>query len=361
MSEKNLELSAAHERLGASWTAWRGWRVPEHYGDPAAEYRAAREAAAISDESHAGRILISGPDALDFLHRLSTASIVDLEPARAVPTCLTNEKGRVLDLVLALRTEEGVLLLAGTGSEEVLSAWLGKYHVMEDLEIRSGPPGCGVLDLEGPGSRKLLSEVLDGPPPASPEFFTLHEGTSGETPLRLLRLPGADREAWRLLVPQEAMVDVWEALLRVGARALGLRAREALRIESGWPAYGRELGGRYNPLELGLRGAVDFEKGCYIGQEVVARLDTYRKVGRRRVGIEASGLQEVHDEGRPVPLLVGEQKIGELTSLAPVPGADRSVGQGVVRGERFEEGADCAARIGEKEIRATMKELPLVV
>lgn len=109
---------------------------------------------------------------------------------------------------------------------------------------------------------------------------------------------------------------------------MGFEAKENLRIRASIPLYGREMGDTYNPLEAGLIGAVDFTKGCYIGQEVIARLDTYRKVQKRLVALRFSQPSSAEVGSK---LISGDKEVGVVTSMGLIPGDSEMVGLGYVR------------------------------
>ncbi len=312
---------------------------PQVYSDAVAEYRAATEDAALYDNSATGRLKASGADALDLLNRLSTNEVVNLPPGRGAPTVLTTDRGRILDLLGVVNTGDYTLLLTSPGGQQRVMDWLDKYTIMEDLTVTDLTPDTALLTVCGPRSDAALAAVLTPPLPSLPEagepYSALSASIAGQETL-VIRRPLGELPAFDLLTGQDAAPAVWDALAAAGISPIGREAYEAALVQQAVPRYGRELGDAYNPLEAGLIGSIDFAKGCYIGQEVIARLDTYQKVqkylARLRfspgaVVVEGAGLEQ---EGR---------KVGQVTSLAVIPTTGELLGLGYVRTARAAAGA----------------------
>ena len=290
--------------------------------------RAAR-AGAVLYPSDAGRLKLTGADARDLLNRLSTNYIDPVGiPGSVVPTVLTSDRGRIVDLVHLAHCGDHQLLLTSPGRQDGVIAFLDKYTIMEDLEVADITPDTAMLTLTGHAAGAIGQQAAI---PAGVTAIALPDdgGDSGDddggrAPTR--HFIAADADAADALAA---------ALRRAGAVPIGAAAAETLRIIRRQPAYGAELGDAYNPLEAGLIGAIDFHKGCYIGQEVIARLDTYQKVQKRLVALRFDGISDgnipgarlVDDAGAPV---------GIVTSAAVAPDADAGgapaiIGLGYVR------------------------------
>ena len=302
------------------------------YTDVSAEYQAITEAAGLHDSSYTGRLKATGDDTLDLLNRLSTNGIINLAPGQGAPTILTTDRGRILDLLGVINTGEYTLLITSPGCQQTVIDWLDKYTIMEDLEVEDISDSTALFTVCGPASGEALARVLqpeqDGSDlTAMGTYSVLSSAIEGHEVL-VVRRPLGDLTAFDLLVEADVAPKVWEALANSGITPVGVDAFNAALVQHAVPRYGRELGDDYNPLEAGLIGSVDFAKGCYIGQEVIARLDTYQKVQRYLVRLrfsegaevqEGAGLQQ---EGR---------NVGKVTSLATIPSTGQLVGLGYVR------------------------------
>ena len=293
----------------------------------ASEYRAATEGSAVHDVSHLGRLKASGADALDLLNRLSTNKVVDLQPGQGAPTILTTDRGRILDLVSVVNTGEYVLLITSPGTQQTVIDWLDKYTIMEDLAVEDLTASTRMLAVFGPESRATVEPAagisLDHLPP-----YHTAPAEAGGCQARIIHQPLAELPCFYLVVSAEAAPRVWQALADSGATPVSAEAYEAVRVLRGIPSHGREIGEDYNPLEAGLIGCIDFAKGCYIGQEVIARLDTYEKIQKYLVNL-TFGPGSTISEGAYLGL--NGQTVGKVTSAATNPATGETVGLAYVR------------------------------
>ncbi len=287
----------------------------------AEEFQAATERAAVYPDD-AGRLRLTGEDARDLLNRLSTNEIDPDAPAGEVTvTVLTSDRGRIVDLVYVIHRGDHQIVLTSPGQQQNVIDFLDKYTIMEDLEVEDITDQTSLLRLTGPDAADILGrvphdEVLVVEPPTDPN-------DPERPPTRYLLSDDPD-----------AAARIAAALESAGAVSISAATAEALRIVQARPAYGSEMSDTYNPLEAGLIGAIDFHKGCYIGQEVIARLDTYQKVQKYLVSLNFDadptqagalpGSRLLNDEGAAM---------GLVTSATVVPSADGAhlIGLGYVR------------------------------
>ena len=313
-----LQRSALHPVAagsGAQFEASEGWDLPKAYTDAAAEYAALTTSAAVYDNSHLGRLKATGEDGLDLINRLSTNKVVDLEPGQGAPTILTTDRGRILDLIGVVNVDDYVLLLTSPGAQQQVIDWLDRYTIMEDLVVEDITSQDTMLSVLGPESAAILAQSaaveLDG---LLPYHSILARIADHE--VRIISRPLGELPNFDLLVSHDAAASVWESLIASGVTPAGEDAFQAMRMDYAVPVLGRELGDSYNPLEAGLIGSIDFAKGCYIGQEVIARLDTYQKVQKHLARLKFSADAQVsqgdllRSEGRDV---------GLVTSVARIP------------------------------------------
>ena len=292
-------------------------------------YRAAREAVALVDRSAVGRLRVTGADALDLLDRLSTNHLQDLAPGHGLYTVLTTNKGRIVDLLFVLAQETHLLVLTGPGTTLKVAEWIDFYTFTEDVSVEDVSGETAVLSLVGPNADALLGDACELNGIEVYESASVVLGGVEATVVRtdFLKLP-----SYELIVPSGGVNAVREAVLAAGVghgvAQIGEEALELLRIERGVPVQGKELTEDANPHEAGLIDYISFNKGCYIGQEVVARLNTYDKVQRTLVGLSwdpptspASGAE----------LFADGKKVGILTSVAASLRAERGIGLGLVR------------------------------
>ncbi len=298
---------------------------------PEAELRAARQGSVLADRSDLGRVLFSGGDAADLLHRLTTAAVRGLQPGQGTAAVFTTNKGRILDLVTLHRLPEGILALTAPGRAASIIAWVGRYTFREEVKTEDRTGSHATLALYGAGASRTIARMFGDQMAVLPRH---HAATveCGGTPAVLLRAWPLGGEGWHLVLPVGALEPARVALRAAdpGLVEAGPATLEVLRIEAGLPAPGSELTEDHNPWEARLDDAVALDKGCYVGQEVIARLHTYRKVARLLVRLEMDGTNA------PTPgagIARAGERIGAITSAARVPGQDRVVALGYVRDE----------------------------
>ncbi len=306
------------------------------------EYRASRRGTVFARIDR-GVIRGVGADRLDLLHRLSTNAVKDLRPGRETATILTSDKGRIVEVTRVVALDDALLLLQLGAEAEPVRAWLDKYTIMDDFTTEDVSDRFSPVGVYGERARDLIASLFGVEPPDA-GAFAIGEGTAGRTLiLRDQRLSGAG--AFLLLVDREAIEEVVAGLIEGGATEIGEGTLGTLRVEAGVPAFGAELSERYNPLEAGLTQYISFTKGCYIGQEVIARLDTYDKVQRHLVGIVLEEGADIPSEGE-VELFDPHEgkKVGTLTSAAWSPDLGRMIALGYVRAQHAVPGLDVVLR-----------------
>ena len=272
---------------------------------------AAKETVALCDRSHWGLLQLSGQDCSRFLHNQTTNNINQLQPGQGCDTIFVTSTARTLDLVTAYLTKDAILLLVSPNRSEQLFSWMDRYiFPMDRVELANLTGTQAIFTLLGPDSQALLSNlgISDSILTQPKGNHTLVEIDGIE--LRLAVGSGLGIPGYTLIIPQATAAKIWQKLTEQGAVPMGDRTWEQLRIEQGRPAPDRELTEDYNPLEAGLWHAISFDKGCYIGQETIARLNTYKGVKQRLWGVKLC-----------TPVALGEaiwvedSKVGTLTSI----------------------------------------------
>ena len=332
--------------------------VPGSYSSVAEEYRALTEGVVLLDRSEVGRLEFGGEDALDLLNRLTTNELMDMEVDSAVATVLTSNKGRIMDLLLVLWLEDRLLVLTAPETRQKVADWIDFYTFVEDVSVRDITAETSMLSVAGPGAASLLEATSDADISPIGRYDAVGTSVGGaETTLvrtDFLGLPGYD-----LITDTVDGERLWRTLLDAGRvagiRPVGQEALNVVRVERGVPAYGRELGEDYNPLEARLLDHISFTKGCYVGQEVVTRLNTYKKVQKFLVGLRWQA-----DDPPPAQakLLLEGKQVGVLTSAATPPANGGGMGLGYVRKAHAEPGTLLQLEHPDGTTPARVVELP---
>jgi tRNA-modifying protein YgfZ len=297
-----------------------------------ATLEAAKTGAVIYDSSHWGKILVSDRDRLRFLHNQSTADFEKRQAGEGCDTVFVTSTARTIDLATALILDDEVLLIVSPNRREYLFNWLDKYIFFADrVTLKDVTDTLGSFTLMGAASAEILARLgcpkLTDLPQSSHQLYNI-DGIEVRISIGTeLGLPG-----YRLIVvggasPEENRANaaaLQQKLIDLGAVTLNEDAWECLRIDRGRPKPDAELTEDYNPLEVGLWDTISFTKGCYIGQETIARLNTYKGVKQYLWGVKLTGAVAVG-----TPITVDGEKVGVLTSCSETDAG--IIGLGYVR------------------------------
>ena len=292
------------------------------------QYRAARERAAWIDRSDRARLRVSGPDRAKFLHNLTTNDIKRLAVGRGCEAFVTSPQGKTLAFVVAHALLDAVLLRADPGGLGLALPHLQKYGIFDDVRLDEVTSETAEFHVLGPGAAAWL-EGVGATLPESHDLASI-ETTAAGVGVLLLRESPAGVPGFTLIAPEPDAPALFEALRGSGLASLDGEAYEALRIEAGTPAFGRDVNEKNLPQEMDRDArAISFVKGCYLGQETVARLDALGHVNKilRRL---------VSRPGDPVPppgatLEADGKPVGTITSSAASQGRGAGVALGIVR------------------------------
>ncbi len=336
--EQHLPLESWHEAQGGSWMLHNGWRLPGDYGAPAEELTLLEERCGMVDRSNCGVLRISGETARDFLHRMTSAPVGELESGHGMETVVTTSEGRFVDWVTLYHTGDDYLTMvtspgAGTAVIEHLQGYI---FFKDDVQFEQAGSEWILLQFSGPESAQALEDVLGHGVvvPANP--YKLVPVDTGTGRAFLTRITGIGESDFQLRWPAGASNQL-ETLLnsaRNGWRPAGHRAYNFARIAAGVPEYPGEIAERYMLTEAHLETPLDLTS-CFAGQEVIARTLNFDKIKQHLCHLEFSGEAGTAPE-LPVRLYSGEDRIGWLTSLAESPRDSTSLGLGYVRTQYVE-------------------------
>jgi len=296
--------------------------------DGGGEYDALRTACGIVDRSDRGLVVVSGSDGLSFLQSLLSQDLDGLADGDGVHALLLQPQGKLTADVRVLRVGDECWLDCDPGVGATLAAALTRFRIRVDATIEDRSAATGCLTVAGPQSAAVVSAALGVDPPVA---RLAHLALPTDSSVRVVRA-APPLDAYDIIGPTTALGPVFDALVAAGARPCGANAYEALRIEAGIPRQGLDIDERTIPQEAFLEvDAVSFTKGCFLGQELVCRIDTRGHVNRylRRVQMPAgSTVPEIGAD-----IVVDGAVVGVLTSAAST-GPDRGpVGLAMVRRE----------------------------
>jgi folate-binding protein YgfZ len=311
-------------------------------------YKEAKNNVVYFDHSHLKIATMKGADSLDFLNRISTNEVLNLKDNESIQTILTSDKGRIIDVVTLLQKDnKEILVLSSNDSLDSTIRWMKKYIIMDDVSIKENTQ-YKAIELHGPRSITFVREFFSLEDfDSSIQKFTIHQD-SGTV---IARIPAICEISMLLLIPKDNENVL--SLIISTLKQLSEFDRELLRIEAGMGKSPNELNEKYNPLEAGLLHIINFKKGCYIGQEVIARLDSYNKVKQRLFGIQSSDELQVGDK-----IVIENSEVGIITSTLKLP-TETTIGLCYVRGEYAHDNTTTEVRADEGNVKSAMlKKLP---
>ena len=255
-----------------------------HFGSPAAEARAAFERGVVRDSSARARLAIRGGERAEFVNRMCTNDVKRVAPDVGVAAAFTNAKGRLFDVARICARDDELLLLGSDGKGAAFKAWLEKHVVMEEITIEDVAERDASLLAFGPHAAEAVRSVLGVElAPVEGAFGVALAPFEGGRVV-VLGAGAPPFHSIELVAPAALAAPLFRHLADAGLAPIGEQAWNQVRVEAGIPLLGREITENANPLEASLLAAVSFTKGCYLGQEVVARLNSYAKVQRHLVG-----------------------------------------------------------------------------
>jgi folate-binding protein YgfZ len=326
-----LEL---HRSSGATIGEYFGSRLPARFGEFSEEYSALRRAVALVDTNFRATFSFTGPDRHRYLNALLTSNVRDLKLGHGAVGLLLNPQGHILAEVATFALEPRILAVAHAMVGERTYSTFEKFIIMDDVELEDVTALTGTLDLVGPRAAKLLSELGVGKFTDMP-LLSHQEVKLAQLPCRIVRQEVAGEPAATLIIPREYLANLWRELSArvraVGGAPAGMEALNSLRLELGTPWFGIDYGDKNIPHEAGLEKThINYEKGCYTGQEIVERVRSRGHVNRRLTELQFSATVA------PPPgtsLLHDGNEAGSVTSTAYSPLLGRAIGLGYVRRE----------------------------
>jgi len=300
----------------------------------------------LRDISSSGVIELRGNDVLDFLHRISTNSITDLPKEKIANTIFTTEKGRIIDISFLFNFMEFQLLICSAEQQEKVMRWINKYIISDDIIQTDISEKYTIFELLGPQVESFIIMISGNAVNSIQENSFKVINTDGIIFfLAKLRDRNGKMKFWIIADPnygQQLVRYMLENKSIFNFNLIGDRASEIYRIEQGIPSAPNEINDQYNPHEARLMNLVDSKKGCFIGQEVIARLETYDKVQKYLMGVEFS--QEV-EEDQKFNLFNDEgTEAGEVTSYIYSPNFKKHIGLAYIKKAFLQEGRSLTAK-----------------
>ncbi len=357
-----LPLHELHQQLGGTFAEIDGLEVVDHYGSFLDEHRSLKEGAVVIDLSSRSRLCLVGGDRQRFLNGQVTNDVAKLKTGDGCYAALVTAKGKMVSDLNIYALENELLLDFEPGLTGAITQRLDKYIIADEVQIVDVAPHYGLLSLQGPRASDALQQMrlVSTLPMKERTHVLAKDETHGE--IYVIRHARCGSQGFDLFVPLASLGAVFDkaiaAVRPIGGSVCGWRALEAARIEAGIPRYGADMDETNLPPEAGIdQTAISYTKGCYIGQEVIARIRTYGQVAKALRGLRlANGLSPLPVKGDKI--LRDGKEVGYLTSVLASPLLNANIALGYVRRETNQIGATLTLRSQSGETSATIVPLP---
>jgi folate-binding protein YgfZ len=309
---------------------------PREFEGVPAELDSLLHSAGVSDLGWRGKILVTGSDRLRWLNGMVSNTVQALPEGQGNYSLLLSVQGRIQGDCYVYRRAADLLLDTSIDQVPALMKHLDHFVVMDDVELTDVSRDWTALSLAGPHAPQVLATLGFSPSSPALENARMSSTRIGEVPCTIIETRQVVVPRYELWFAPEHVLAVWETLQAAGANPCGWEAMEALRVLEGTPLYGVDLNDRDLPQETGQTRALNFSKGCYLGQEIVERIRSRGKVNRQFRQFELSS----RPDSLPLDLLSNGQSVGRITSAASLSsaGGPEVLALGFIRVEVLERG-----------------------
>jgi folate-binding protein YgfZ len=317
----------------ASVGDYRGAATAARFADAREEFSALLNGCGVYDLGYRARVSLTGGDRVRWLNGMVTNNIRDLAEGHGVYAFLLNPQGRILGDLYAYDVGEALAVETDRSQVEKVIATFDHYIIMDDVEVTNLCETQTALGVAGPQSRACLNAAGVEVPELQPlqQITPRCNCDCGCVECMVARGDDATNESYEVWLAPKDVYKTWQALVAAGATPVGSEAMEMHRIVAGIPLYGMDIRERDLPQETEQARALNFNKGCYVGQEIVERIRSRGNVHRKFTGFLAENAAAITVGAK---ILSSEKEVGEITSVATLPApSGRSVAMGYIRRE----------------------------
>lgn len=344
-------LRALQQQRGGRFSEISGWETASHFGDPIAEHLAVRSGTGLIDLSLRAKVLVTGRDRAQFLHGMLTNEVKALCDGQGNHAAMVTAQGQTLaDMRVYCQADSFILEMEPELGPKVMTA-LDRYLISEDARLADVTEAFALVSLSGLRSPFIIQACLGLDVAGLPVYGSARSGG-----VVVARVDVTGEMGFLIFMPSEDAERICTEILEVEpVRLVGLEAFRSLRMEAGLPVYGQDIEESATPIEAGLTGAVSFNKGCYIGQEVIAKMTFRGKPRRHLVGIAVEG------DRIPSPrdgLARDGANIGHITSAMWSPSTGKVIAFGYVKRDMNRPGGRLEIKSGEGVLQGEVVEVP---
>ncbi|MFQ5541838.1 MAG: aminomethyltransferase family protein, partial [Candidatus Binatia bacterium] len=351
---KGSPLAELHQANGAHFGQEDGWSLPLHFGEPLQEYQSVRSCVGLLDICHRSLLQFTGPDRVTYLQGMVSNDVEVLSPGQGTYAAVLDIHGKIQAEIRILCTPNNFLIDLREALKEKIVQHLNRYLIADEVEINDLTDRYGIVSVQGPKSDHLLEGLLETNMLPSTEL-SHDEFTASHGQFRLVHASHTGEKGYDLIIEKKDLLPLMLSIQEKGKtypiQWVGCQAQEILRVEAGIPRYGIDMSENNLLLETGLDHSVSFQKGCYLGQEVIERIHSRGHVNRKLVGLALEGDKAaMHGDA-----IHGEQRqIGEVTSSVLSPILKRPLALGYVQREFTDQGTRVTIHSNAKRIPAVV-------
>ncbi len=353
---KKTPLYDKHVELNARMVDFAGYKMPVMYSSINEEHLLVRRSAGVFDLSHMGEFIVSGSDAESFLQRVTVNDVSALAEWQVQYSCMCYENGGIVDDVLVYRLPDHYMLVVNAACLDKDLAWL-ESQLQGDVRLENKSDDFGLIAVQGPDAQRIVSKLTDYDLD-SLAFYWAAKANIGVHVVLISRTGYTGEDGFEIYLSPDICHDIWDKIMSAGGEldvgAVGLGARDSLRLEMRYMLYGNDIDQTTNPISAGLSWIVKLDKGDFIGREAIAAMKK-EKPHSRLVAFE---MQERAIPRKGYEIYVGDTKVGTVTSGCFSPTLKKGIGLGYVKRGSTKSGTELAVMIRGKMIPAVIVKPP---
>lgn len=340
-----------HEELGAKMIDYAGWALPSEYEGLVAEHNAVRENVGLFDVSHMGEFYFEGPDALKFANYIFSNNIDNVEDGQCQYTLLLNDHGGVVDdLILAKINDEKIFMVVNGANVEKDYEWITARTEGFDVKVINDTDKFSVIAVQGPNAPKVVQALTDYNLDDLGYYHMVEDIEITGKKANISNSGYTGEVGYEIYTAWDDGPAVWKALMDEGAVPCGLGCRDTLRFEAAMPLYGNEMDEDHSPIEAGLKFAIKFDKGDFVGKEALEKeIEEGQK--KKIIGLELKG-KGIPRQGYKI--LKDGKEIGEITTGYLSPTLGKPLANVIIDTEEAVEGNEVEVQIRKKTVPAVL-------
>ncbi len=356
-------LAESHHALGARMVEFAGWSMPIQYKSIMDEHHATRKSVGLFDVSHMGRFHFTGKDSAKFLDSLTSRRVAGIDVGSIRYSLMCKEDGGILDDVLVYHLQKEskdpfYAMVVNASNRPKIASWI-EQHLDDSLDVKFEDKTLetSMIAVQGPKAIEIVQPMLDIDLGAM-KYYTGQFGTVLDVSALVSRTGYTGEDGCEIITSKEDALKVWNALVtesaKVGGIPAGLGARDTLRLEAAMPLYGHELNEDINPIQVGLKFAVNLKDRQFVGRDSLLKFksDTEQNV---LVGLELEGRRAAREHCK---VFSGQEEVGEVTSGSFSPTLEKPVAMAFVKPAIAAAGGSLDVDIRGKTHSATIVKLP---